>query len=383
MATERDYYEILSVERTASGDEIKRAYRKMAMKYHPDRNPDNEDAEVKFKEAAEAYEVLQDEDKRRLYDQYGHAGLKGRAGHNFNQMDPNDIFSMFGDIFGDMFGGGGGGFGGGRRGGPRGRRPSRGYDLETVAEITLEEVLNGCEKDIEFTRQDNCDTCNGSGAKPGTDPVTCQTCGGAGQVAQAGLGGMFRMVTTCPDCGGQGKVVKEKCEACRGKGRVLKDRKVSVKIPAGVHDGQAVRLGGEGEPGMNGGPRGDLHVVIRVDQHDLFVRDGDDIILKMPISFTQAALGSKVKVPTLDGEEEIVIKAGSQHGDMIRVQGMGLPNLRSQRRGNLLVVILIEVPKKLSTKQEEILREYAETEDREVMPHAKGFWDKIKEHLGG
>ena len=378
MATERDYYEILSIERTSSGDEIKRAYRKMAMKYHPDRNPDSEEAEVKFKEAAEAYEVLSDEDKRRLYDQYGHAGLKGRAGHNFNQMDPNDIFSMFGDIFGDMFGGGGGR----ARGGPRGNRPTRGYDLETLAEISLEEVLSGCEKDIDFTRQDECETCKGTGAKPGTDPITCSTCGGNGQVMQSGLGGMFRMVTTCPDCNGQGKVVKEHCPECRGKGRTLKDRKITVKIPAGVHDGQAVRVGGEGEPGLNGGPRGDLHVVIRVNRHNLFVRDGDDIILKMPISFTQASLGAKVTIPTLEGEDEITIGAASQHGDVIKVQGKGLPNLRSGRRGNLLVVLLIEIPKKLSEKQEQLLREFAETEDHEVLPHTKGFWEKIKEHLG-
>ncbi|WP_432799666.1 molecular chaperone DnaJ [Poriferisphaera sp. WC338] len=376
MATERDYYEILSIERTASGEEIKRSYRKMAMKYHPDRNQGNEEAEIKFKEAAEAYEVLSDEEKRRLYDQYGHAGLKGRAGHDFGHMDPNDIFSMFGDIFG-------GAFGGGRRGGgARGNRPTRGYDLETVTEITLEEVLSGTDKEIEFTRQDNCETCSGSGAKPGSEPVSCVTCGGVGQVKQSGLGGMFQVVTTCPACQGQGKVVKDKCGDCSGKGRVLKDRKVGVKIPAGVHDGQAVRLSGEGEPGSNGGPRGDLHVVIRVKGHELFARDDDDLVLKMPISFAQAALGAKVDAATLEGEVEVEIKKGSQHGDVVKVHGMGLPDLRSGRRGDLLVVLLLEVPKKLSDKQEELLRAYAETEDHDVLPHSKGFWDKMKEYLG-
>ena len=377
MATTRDYYEILSVERTADGETIKRSYRKLAMKYHPDRNPGDEEAERAFKECAEAYEVLSDPQKRQRYDQYGHAGLKGQAGHDFGHMHAEDIFSMFGDIFGDAFGGGGRG---------RGQRVRRGYDLEYNTEITLEEVHTGVEQTVEFKRQDICETCDGTGGKPGTEPVACVTCGGVGQVQQSGFGGMFRMVTTCPACGGAGKIYAEKCPDCRGKGRMPKARTLSVKIPAGIHDGQAIRVAGEGEPGEaqggQAGPRGDLHVVVRVAEHDLFSRDGDDLVLKMPISFTQAALGATVNAPTIGGdEEELTIKPGTQHGEVVKVHGAGLPNLRSGRRGDLLVVLLIEVPKKLTEKQEELLREYAETEDLEVMPHSRGFWDTMKSYL--
>lgn len=377
MATTRDYYEILSVERTADGETIKRSYRKLAMKYHPDRNPGDEEAERSFKECAEAYEVLSDPQKRQRYDQFGHAGLKGQAGHDFGHMHAEDIFSMFGDIFGDAFGGGGRG---------RGQRVRRGYDLEYNTEITLEEVNTGVEQAVEFKRQDICDTCDGTGGKPGTEPVACVTCGGVGQVQQSGFGGMFRMVTTCPACGGAGKSFAEKCPDCRGKGRMPKARTLSVKIPAGIHDGQAIRVSGEGEPGEaqggRPGPRGDLHVLVRVAEHDLFSRDGNDLVLKMPISFTQAALGAAVKAPTIDGdEEELTIKPGTQHGEVVKVHGAGLPNLRSGRRGDLIVVLLIEVPKKLTEKQEELLREYAETEDLEVMPHSRGFWDTMKSYL--
>lgn len=372
MATQRDYYEVLSVERNANGDEIKRAYRKMAMKYHPDRNPDNAEAEKNFKEAAEAYEVLSDEQKRARYDQYGHAGLRGTSGHDFSHMDAGDIFSMFEDIFG-------GGFGGGRRRG--GSRASRGYDLETQVEITLEEVATGTEREVEFTRQDLCETCEGSGAKPGSEPVDCVTCGGTGQVAQSGFGGMFRMVGACPACNGAGKVVRDKCPTCKGNGRQPKHRKLSVKIPKGIHDGQAIRVPGEGEPGSAGGPRGDLHVVVRVHEHQLFTREDDHLILRMPISFTQATLGAKVNVPTLNGEHEITIKPGTQHGEILRINEAGLPNLRSGRRGDLAVLLLIEIPKKLSEKQQKLLREYAETEDHSVLPESKTFWDKIKTYL--
>lgn len=377
MATTRDYYEILSVERTADGETIKRSYRKLAMKYHPDRNPGDEEAERTFKECAEAYEVLSDPNKRQRYDQYGHAGLKGQAGHDFGHMHAEDIFSMFGDIFGDAFGG--------RQRGS-GQRARRGYDLEYNTEITLEEVNTGVEQAVEFKRQDICETCDGSGGKPATEPVACVTCGGVGQVQQSGFGGMFRMVTACPACGGAGKSYAEKCPDCRGKGRSPKSRTLSVKIPPGIHDGQAIRVSGEGEPGeaVNGqaGPRGDLHVVVRVAEHDLFSRDGDDLILKMPISFTQAALGTNVNTPTIDGDEEqLTIKPGTQHGEVVKVQGAGLPNLRSGRRGDLIVALLIEVPKKLTEKQEELLREYAETEDLDVMPHSRGFWDTMKSYL--
>ena len=375
MVTQRDYYEILSVERTADGAEIKRAYRKLAMKYHPDRNPGDAEAERAFKECAEAYEVLADSKKRQLYDQYGHAGLRGTSGHDFTRMDAGDIFSMFEDIFSGM-----GGMGGSGRNGRRNRR-QRGYDLETQIQITLEEVATGAQREVDFTRQDLCATCSGSGHKPGTDSVTCVACGGAGQVAQSGLGGMFRMVTTCPNCRGSGSVNPNKCDDCHGSGRQPKNRKLKVKVPPGIHDGQAIRVPGEGEPGSGGGTRGDLHVVVAVKEHPLFTREDDHLVLRMPISFTQASLGASVKVPTLDGEEELTISPGTQHGEVFRLAGKGLPNLRSGQVGDLVTVSLIEIPKKLTEKQEALLRDFAETEDHEVMPHSRGFWDKIKEYL--
>lgn len=372
MATQqRDYYEVLSVEKTADGDTIKRSYRKLAMKYHPDRNPGDAEAETRFKECAQAYEILSDTDKRQRYDRYGHEGLKGTSGHDFSRMDPSDIFSMFGfgDVLEQMFGGGGRSRGGG----------SRGYDLETQVEISLEDVASSVERTIEFTRQDHCAKCSGSGGKPGTQPVACVTCGGVGKVQHGG--GMFRMVAACPACGGAGKSFKEKCPTCKGNGKQPKKRVLQVKIPAGIHDGQAIRVGGEGEPGSNGGTRGDLHVVVRVAEHKLFTREDDHLILRMPISFTQAALGATVKVPTIEGEEEVVIKPGTQHGQLFRMTDKGLPNLRSGRKGELVVVALIEIPNKLTEQQKKLLREFAETEDAQVMPESKSFWERIKEHL--
>jgi len=377
MATERDYYEILNVDRDADGETIKRAYRKLAMKYHPDRNPDDKEAEQRFKEASEAYEVLADPEKRKRYDQFGHAGLRGTTSHDFSHMDVGDIFSMFEDIFG---GGMGGGMGG-RRG--RGTRARKGYDLETETSISLEEALSGVEREIEFTRQDSCETCDGTGAKPGSEPDTCVTCAGQGQVAQSGFGGMFRMVTTCPACEGSGQLIKDKCGDCKGAGKQPRTRVVSVSIPPGVHDGQAVRVPGEGEPGSHGGPRGDLHVVLRLEEHELFDREDDDLVLRMPLSFTQLALGAEVQVPTLDGEESLTIDPGTQHGHVFRMRSKGLPNLRSGRRGDLLVVTLVEVPKKLSDEQEQLLRDFAATENNNnVLPHREGFWEKIKSYLG-
>lgn len=381
MPTTRDYYEILSVERTADGEEIRRAYRRLAMKYHPDRNPGDAEAETKFKEAAAAYEVLSDEQKRRIYDQYGHEGLRGAgsAAHDFSRMDVSDIFSMFNDIFGGM-------------GGPgvRGRRGvARGYDLETQVTLTLNEVLSGAERQVEFTRLDVCNTCSGSGAKAGSTPETCRTCAGQGKVQQAGLGGMFRMVTACPACRGRGTIVKEMCPDCRGKGRQPKKRSLSVRIPAGVSDGQAVRIGGEGEPPppeispAGEGARGDLHVVIRVKEHELFQREGEHLILEMPIGFSQAALGSKLEVPTLEGRTTITIPRGTQHGVIFRVSGEGLPNLRTGRRGDLAVVARIEIPRKLTQQQEKLLRDFAQTEDTTVLPESQGFLKRIKDMLGG
>ena len=380
MPTTRDYYEVLSVERTADGEEIKRAYRRMAMKYHPDRNPGDPEAEANFKECAEAYEVLSDSQKRQAYDQYGHEGVRGAgsAAHDFSRMNVDDIFSMFNDIFG--------GGGGQRRQG--GQRVVRGYDLETEVSITLEDVLSGCEREVEFTRMDVCETCTGSGSKPGTSPKPCETCGGQGKVQQAGLGGMFRMVTACPHCRGRGTVIVEKCSTCRGKGRVPKKRTIAVKIPPGIHSGQAVRVAGEGEPPppeaspSGAGQRGDLHVVVSVEEHDLFVREDDHLMLEMPISFTQASLGAEVEVPTLEGSHEIKIPKGTQFGKLFRLSGHGLPNLRSGRRGDLIAVTRIEIPTKLSSQQEKLLREFAETEDHRVLPESHGFWTKIRDLLG-
>ncbi|MCB9844383.1 MAG: molecular chaperone DnaJ [Phycisphaeraceae bacterium] len=382
MPTTRDYYEILGVERTSDGEEIKRAYRRLAMKYHPDRNPGDTEAEVRFKEAAEAYEVLADSGKRKIYDTHGHEGLRrggGPATHDFSRMDVSDIFSMFQDIFGGLGGGSG-------RARPRG--PARGYDLETEVTLNLEDVLKGCERDVEFTRMDVCDTCSGTGAKPGSSPESCRTCGGQGKVQQSGLGGMFRMVTACPACAGRGTVIKDPCASCRGKGRVPKKRAISVKIPAGIHDGQAVRVQGEGEPpapdaSTSGeGVRGDLHVVVRVKPHQMFTREGDHLLLEMPVSFTQAALGAEIEVPTLEERVPLTIPKGTQHGAILRLPGHGLPNLRSAKRGDVIIGCRIEIPRKLSGKQEQLLRQFAETEDERVMPESHGFFKKIKDLFG-
>jgi len=387
MPTTRDYYEILGVERTSDGEEIKRSYRRLAMKFHPDRNPGDEEAEGKFKECAEAYEVLSDDQKKTIYDQYGHEGLRGRgatAGHDFNRMNVEDIFSMFNDIFGGQGQAQARGRGGGRQ------RQARGYDLETEVVITLNDVLTGCERDVEFTRMDVCQTCTGTGAKPGTTPETCGTCGGQGAVVQSGLGGMFRMQSVCPSCQGTGQTVKDKCAECRGKGRTPKTRSLEVKLPAGIREGQAVRVAGEGEPPQQAaspdgsGARGDLHVVVRVEENEIFQREGDHLLMELPISYTQAVLGAHLEIPTLDEEASIIIPKGTQHGELFRVKSAGLPNLRSGRRGDLVAVAKIEVPKKLSTKQEKILRELAEEEGETggLLPEAQGFWGKIKDAIG-
>jgi len=375
--TKRDYYEILGVTRTASGEEIKRAYRRLAMKYHPDRNGDNKaEAEAKFKECAEAYEILSDDQKRRRYDTHGHAGVTGQ--HDFSHMDVSDIFSMFDDIFGGISG-----FGGSAgRQGTRGR-PPRGFDLETQVELNLAEVATGAEKTIEFEKQDLCDSCKGSGAKPGSNPVVCPQCGGQGRVAQQGFGGMFRMVTTCPNCRGRGSVVREHCPSCGGTGRQLRKRVVTVRIPAGVHDGQAVRITGEGEPGEHGAPPGDLHCYIAVKPHPIFSRHNNDLVCQFPISFTQAALGAAVEVPTLKGNDKLEIPAGTQHGEVFKLKGRGLPDVRTHRQGDELVQVLIEVPKRLTEKQKQLLREFAGTEDHNTMPQRKSFLDKLKTMISG
>lgn len=388
MPTTRDYYEILSVERTADGEEIKRAYRRMAMKHHPDRNPGDADAETKFKEAAEAYEILSDDSRRKVYDQFGHEGLRrggGPAAHDFSRMDATDIFSMFNDIFaGGM--GGGNGFGGGRG---AGRGQVRGYDLETEVVISLTDVLKGSEEEVEFTRLDVCEKCAGSGAKPGSKPIKCSTCDGHGKVQQSGLGGMFRMVTTCPSCAGRGQVIKEFCDACRGKGRVPRKRALSVRIPAGISDGQAVRVRGEGEPpppevsATGEGLRGDLHVVVRVEAHERFRREGEHLVIEAPISFAQAALGADVQIEGLDSPHTIKLLRGTQHGALFRVTGAGLPALQGGKRGDLVAIVRVEVPKKLTEEQERLLRDYAATEDRPVAEPEQGFWKNVTHAIRG
>jgi len=401
MSTQLDYYEVLGIARDASGDEVKRAYRRLAIKWHPDQNQGNADAEAKFKECAEAYEVLSDPEKRAVYDRHGHAGLRGRAGHDFNSMHVEDIFSMFNDIFGGQQGGGG----------RRQRGPARGYDLETEVEITLEEVLKGCDREIPFKRLEVCGVCKGSGAKPGTKPTECSTCGGQGQVAQQGLGGLFRMVTTCPTCQGRRTIVKDKCSECSGAGRTSVQRKLSVKIPRGISDGQVVRVAGEGEPpppqaSPDGtGIRGDLHIVVRVAEDERFERQGPDLITTLEVSFADAALGGSVVVPTLEGESETELDAGTQHGELFRLDGKGVPDLRTGERGDLVVVVHVLVPRKLSAKQRELitaLREAERPAKEKAKPGGKdggkeppvqekkdgsakkrgGFWGKMKDSLG-
>jgi molecular chaperone DnaJ len=368
----RDYYDILGVQRNADGEEIKRAYRRLAMKFHPDRaNGDKTEAEARFKECSEAYEVLSDQGKRRRYDQFGHQGVTGQ--HDFSHMDVTDIFSMFDDIFGGALGGGRG----------RARQTTRGFDLETRIELSLQEVAAGAEKTIDFERQDRCEHCAGSGAKPGTAPVVCLQCGGQGRVAQQGFGGMFRMVVACPNCRGRGTVIRDHCPSCGGTGRELRKRTVAVKIPAGVHDGQAVRVTGEGEAGENGAPPGDLHVYIAVREHPVFSRHNNDLVCQVPISFSEAALGARIEVPTLKGVESMDVPAGTQHGEVFKLKGRGLPDVRSYRTGDQLVQIVIEVPKKLNDRQKTLLREFAASEDARLRQQRKGFFDKLKGLIKG
>ena len=378
----RDCYEVLGVNKGASADDIKRAYRRMAMKYHPDKNPNNKEAEAKFKECAEAYEILSDSAKRQKYDQFGHEGLRGMGMRDYSHMNWQDIGSIFEDIFGgggfgDIFGGGGGG-----RGGRSARSGiAKGYDLETTVDLTLSEVAKGAEKTIEFTRKDICGECKGSGSAKGSSPGKCSTCGGSGQVAQAGMGGFFQMVSTCPKCRGAGQVITNPCKKCKGTGRVPKKRVVKIKMPAGVHEGQGIRVTGEGEPGMAGGPRGDLYCYVRIAEHPFLQRDGSNLIATVPVSFTQAALGGTVLVPSLDGKKDLKIPAGTQHGDIFRIRGQGLPDITSRGKGDELVKILVEIPKKMNKQQQEFLQQFAETEDKNVFPETKGFFEKLKKYF--
>jgi len=371
----RDYYEVLGVNRKASASEIKRAYRRMALKYHPDKNPGDKQAADRFKQCAEAYEVLSDQQKRQRYDQFGHEGLRGAGVHDFSRMKVDDIFSMFDldDLFGSFFGGRG-------RKAAGARGPARGYDLETSVELTLEEVANGTKKTIEFTRQDNCDECGGSGSAPGTSPGRCPSCGGSGQVARGG--GLFQMVSTCPRCRGAGEVITNPCKKCKGTGRVPKKKSVSVKIPVGVHEGQGIRVAGEGEPGRKGGPRGDLYCYVRLKAHSFLERQGNDLLAIVPISFTQAALGATIDVPSLNGTKKLKIRGGTQNGSTFRINGQGLPDIRTHRVGDEFVKITIETPTNLSGRQKELLREFAKMENKNISPRSVSFFERLKKYFG-
>lgn len=359
----RDYYEVLGVAQNASASDIKSAYRKLAMKYHPDRNPDDASAEDKFKEASEAYEVLSDNDKRGRYDRFGHQGVNSQG-----FQDVNDIFSSFGSIFEDFFG-----FSG-AAGGGRGR-VRRGADLRYDMAIEFDEAVFGVEREVELERPVRCDTCEGSGAKPGSGRTTCRTCGGIGQINRAQ--GFFAIRTACHVCGGEGSIVEKPCIDCRGQGRLNKKRKLSVKVPAGVDSGVRLRLSGEGEPGPSGGPSGDLYVVLHVKESDRFVRDGLDLIMEQPIGIAQASLGCKMKIKTLDAEKEIEIPGGAQSGERITLAGAGVPHLKGVGRGDLYVELRVVVPKKLSKEQRELLQKYAEISKEDTTIGASGFFHKI------
>lgn len=371
MAGKRDFYEVLGVARDAGDDEIKKAYRQLALKYHPDRNPDDPAAEENFKEAAEAYEVLRDPQKRARYDQFGHAGV-GESGPGFQNAE--DIFGAFGDIFGEFFGFGGGA----RRGGQRGHD---GADLRYNLTLSFRDAAKGIEKTLIIPRTEQCGTCKGSGAEPGTSVTTCQQCGGQGQVYQAQ--GFFRVAMTCPICRGRGQVIITPCHECRGQGQVVREHELKVKIPAGVDDGSRLRLRGEGENGSHGGQPGDLYVVISVEADKTFQRQGTDLIYELQIGMVQAALGDRIEVPTLDDPVELVIPKGTQNGKVLSLKGMGLPHPGTGRQGDLLVEVSVTIPTTLSKKQEELLREFARLEEDKLSSKVKGLWNKVKKAATG
>ena len=367
MAGKRDYYEVLGVSRSATEKEIAGSYRRLAIKFHPDSNPGDEDATERFKEAAEAYEVLGDSDKRTIYDQYGHAGLEaGGAAPHFT--DVGDIFEAFSEMFGfgDLFGGGGG---------RRRRRQRRGANVRGNVTLDLEEAAAGVTKTIEFNRSKRCETCSGSGRRPGSASVTCGRCGGRGQFVQSA--GILRVQTTCPSCNGSGSVISDPCGQCRGNGYMKERVRLEVAIPAGVDDQMQVRLPGEGEPSPDGGPPGDCYCFVTIRPHRLFQREGDHLILRLPIGYSQAALGATIEVPTLNGRADLEIPQGTQSGDVFRLHRRGMPDPRGGSVGDLLVQTYIEVPKKLTQREEELLRELAELENANVTPHRKSFLEKL------
>lgn len=366
-AAKKDYYEVLGVNRDASEEEIKKAFKKLAMKFHPDRNPDNPKAEESFKEAKEAYEILSDDQKRAAYDQYGHAGVDPSMGGGFGGFNSGNFSDAFGDIFGDIFGG------------ARNQRSNvyRGADLRYNLEISLEDAAKGTETKIRIPVQTSCETCHGSGARPGTSPVTCTTCNGHGQVRMQQ--GFFSVQQTCPKCHGTGKMVKEPCPTCHGGGRVKQNKTLNVKIPAGVDEGDRIRLSGEGEAGVNGGPTGDLYVVVHLKEHPIFQREGANLHCEMPISFSTAALGGEIEVPTLDGAAKMKIPVETQTGSVFRLRGKGIKPLRSSEHGDLMVHVVVETPVRLTEKQKDLLREFESSTQADAGKHSpknKSWVDK-------
>ena len=380
MADKRDYYEVLGVSKSASEDEIKKAYRQLAKKYNPDMNPGDKTAEAKFKEASEAYAVLSDPEKRKQYDQFGHAAFDqgaGGGGGGFDFSNMGDMGDIFGDIFSDLFGGGG-----------RTRRasngPMKGANVRAGIRITFEEAVFGTEKELELNLKDECEKCHGTGAKPGSSPITCSKCGGRGQVVytQQSLFGMVRNVQTCPDCGGTGKIIKEKCPDCYGTGYISRRKKIQVSVPAGIDDGQSIRIRGKGEPGANGGERGDLLVEVAVSRHPIFQRQGFDIYSTAPMSFAQAALGGDVRISTVDGDVLYNVKPGTQTDTRIRLKGKGVPTLRNKAiRGDHYVTLVVQVPSKLTNEQKELLQKFDDSmngrqPEEEPEKKKKKFWEK-------
>ena len=366
MAEKRDYYEVLGVSKTASDSEIKSAYRKLAKKYHPDMNPGDKEAEAKFKEASEAYAILSDADKRRQYDQFGHAAFEGGAGgaggfggfggFDFNGADMGDIF---GDIFGDFFGGGG-------RSRSANNGPMKGQNVRVSVHLTFEEACFGTEKEIELNIKEDCAKCHGTGAKPGTQPETCSKCGGKGQVVftQQSLFGVVRNVQACPDCHGTGKIIKDRCPDCGGSGYISRRKKISVSIPAGIDNGQSIRIRDKGEPGINGGPRGDLLVQVIVGRHPIFQRQDYDIYSTAPITFAQAALGAEVRIKTIDGDVMYTVKPGTQTDTRVRLRGKGVPTTRNKQvRGDHYVTLVVQVPTKMNAEQKELLKAFDQAMD--------------------
>jgi molecular chaperone DnaJ len=365
----RDYYDVLDVPRGATDEELKRAYRRLALQFHPDRNPDDPGAEEKFKEASEAYAVLADPEKRRQYDRFGFEGVGTGGPGGFPGADFGAFGDLFNDLFGDLFGA--------RMSGRRGGRGQRGADLRYTHEIELREVLTGVETSLAIPRMMQCGECKGSGARAGTSPETCGRCAGSGQtIYQQGL---FRISRPCDACRGEGAVVRDPCRGCRGTGRTEGERSIKVRIPAGVEDGMRLRVAGEGEAGIAGGPPGDLYVVIRVQPHPLFERDGPDLVCEVPIPFVQAALGGEIEVPTLEGRVSLRIQEGTQSGKVLRLRGKGLPTVVAETRGDQLVRLFVEVPSRLTARQRELLEQFATESGTDVSPVTKGFVDKLRE----